>query len=197
MSNLERLWSIFAPELGEIGAAALLGNIQAESAFNPENLQNSYEKKLGFTDRTYTDAVNAGTYSRQQFAHDSAGYGLCQWTHWSRKQNMYDFISGSGQSIGSLEAQAAYALSELKGYRLYDRIKACSTITDATRIILKEYEKPADQSENNVTRRAGYAQNIYLQFHKQNAAPLTTPAIVSKLLEIAEELKELARRMEV
>lgn len=194
MSNLERLWSIFAPELGEIGAAALLGNIQAESAFNPENLQNSYEKKLGFTDRTYTDAVNKGTYTRQQFAHDSAGYGLCQWTHWSRKQNMYDFISGSGQSIGSLEAQAAWALSELKGYRLYDRIKACRAITDATRIILKEYEKPADQSENNVTRRAAYAQNIYLQFHKEQS--LNTPQVVSKLLEIAEELKEIARKME-
>ena len=48
--------------LSEHGAAALLGHFQAESGLNPRNLQNIYEKKLGFTDDTYTVAVDSGSY---------------------------------------------------------------------------------------------------------------------------------------
>ena len=33
------------------GAAGLMGNLYAESALKPTNLQNSYESKLGYTDR--------------------------------------------------------------------------------------------------------------------------------------------------
>lgn len=32
------------------GVAGLMGNLYAESALSPINLQNSYEKKLGYTD---------------------------------------------------------------------------------------------------------------------------------------------------
>lgn len=37
-------------------------------------MQRFYERKLGFTDETYTRAVDAGTYTN--FANDRAGYGL-------------------------------------------------------------------------------------------------------------------------
>lgn len=51
-----------------------MGNLFAESGLNPKNLQNSYEKKLGYNDVTYTQAVDDGTYNN--FVKDSAGYGL-------------------------------------------------------------------------------------------------------------------------
>ena len=66
------------------GAAGLMGNLYAESGLKPTNIQNSYEKKLGFTDETYTAAVDSGAYGN--FVNDSAGYGLAQWTYWSRKR---------------------------------------------------------------------------------------------------------------
>jgi hypothetical protein len=31
-----------------------MGNLYAESALNPKNLQNTYEKKLGLSDEEYT-----------------------------------------------------------------------------------------------------------------------------------------------
>ena len=61
-----------------------MGNLEAESAMTPTNLQNSYESKLGMNDAEYTASVDAGVYTN--FATDAAGYGLAQWTWNTRKQ---------------------------------------------------------------------------------------------------------------
>ena len=66
-----------------------MGNLYAESGLKPNNLQNSYEKTLGFTDITYTEAVDKGAYNN--FIHDKAGYGLAQWTWWSRKEALLNY----------------------------------------------------------------------------------------------------------
>lgn len=79
----------------QIWSGWLMGNLYAESALSPKNLQNSYERKLGYTDDTYTAAVDSGAY--KNFVKDSAGYGLAQWTYWSRKQNMLAFAQAAGQ----------------------------------------------------------------------------------------------------
>ena len=166
------LWSFFQPVLGSVGAAAVMGNIQAESAFIPTNLQNSYEKKLGFTDDTYTAAVDSGAYSAYFFSHDSAGYGLAQWTHWSRKQNLYNYLKQNGLSIGSLEGQASFMLWELGQYGLTKKLQAERDLWQATALVLRQYEKPANQTDANVTSRARLAQQILDVYDKQ---PDTVP----------------------
>ena len=60
----------------DAGAAGVMGNLYAESGLRPNNLQNSYEGKLGMADAEYTAMVDHGTYTN--FVHDKAGYGLCQ-----------------------------------------------------------------------------------------------------------------------
>jgi hypothetical protein len=40
--------------LTDAGAAGLMGNLFAESALNPQNLQNTYNSKLNLTDVQYT-----------------------------------------------------------------------------------------------------------------------------------------------
>ena len=83
-TNEERIWNFLKGKgLSDHGVAGLMGNLYAESALNPHNLQNTYEKKLGYTDDAYTAAVDSGDYAN--FVRDSAGYGLAQWTYWSRK----------------------------------------------------------------------------------------------------------------
>ena len=75
MDNAQKIWGrLISAGLTPEGAAGLLGNLQAESGLNPRNLQNSFEKKLGFTDESYTAAVDSGSYAG--FVHDGAGYGL-------------------------------------------------------------------------------------------------------------------------
>lgn len=44
--------------LNVAAACGVLINIECESSFRPNNLQNSYESKLGYTDESYTAAAN-------------------------------------------------------------------------------------------------------------------------------------------
>lgn len=78
------IWDFFKSQgLNDYGIAGLMGNLYAESGLKPTNLQNTYEKSLGYTDAEYTAAVDQKLYTN--FVNDSAGYGLAQWTYYSRK----------------------------------------------------------------------------------------------------------------
>lgn len=57
------IWNYLKSQgLTDCGVAGLMGNLYAESGLNPRNLQNSYEKSLGYDDDSYTLAVDNGTY---------------------------------------------------------------------------------------------------------------------------------------
>lgn len=173
--------------LSERGTAVLLGHFKAESGLNPRNLQNSVNIKLDMTDDEYTDAVDSGAY--QNFIHDSAGYGFAQWTFWSRKQALLEFARDMGRSIGNPEMQLKFALNELQGYKSV--LQALETETDfrkASDIVLEKYEKPADQSEAERVKRAGYAQEIYNRCagkQEESGTSMTETQVRQKIVDIA------------
>lgn len=146
--------------LNAYAVAGIMGNLQAESALNPQNLQNTYEKKLGYTDSTYTQAVDNGTYTN--FVKDSAGYGLAQWTYWSRKQALLQYAQSAKKSIGDLTMQLEFLWKELQGYTsVMKTLKSATSVRQASDAILTGYEKPANQGESVKTKRAGYGQTFY------------------------------------
>ena len=145
-----------------------MGNLVAESGLVPTNLQNNYERSLGMNDAQYTAAVDNGSYGN--FVRDSAGYGLAQWTYWSRKQGLLEYARGKGVSIGDLEMQLEFLLKELAGYGLLNTLKGAASIRSASDVVLLQYEKPADQSENAKQKRAQYGQEVYSR-QNGNAAP--------------------------
>lgn len=54
-NNEEKIWNFLTGKgLNSYGAAGLMGNLFAESGLNPHNLQNTYEKKLGYTSAEVT-----------------------------------------------------------------------------------------------------------------------------------------------
>lgn len=140
-----------------------MANIYAESGFRADNLQNSCEKKLGMTDKEYTAAVDGGTY--ENFVHDGAGYGLCQWTYWSRKQGLLAYARSCNKSIGDMKMQLDYMLQEIKSKEtLYNMLcSSFDTVTCAVSVMLR-YERPADQSSKNMERRIEYAKELYATF---------------------------------
>lgn len=110
--NEEKIWKFLKSKgFTDFGVAGLMGNLYAESGLSPINLQNSYEKKLNFTDQSYTQAVDNGSYTN--FVKDAAGYGLAQWTYWSRKQNLLNYARSIGKSIGDLDMQLEFLCKEL------------------------------------------------------------------------------------
>ncbi len=158
--NEQKVYSFFAERgLSPCGIYGLMGNLRDESGFNPRNLQNSYEKRLGYTDDSYTEAVDAGTY--KNFVHDAAGYGLAQWTYPARKENLLKFAHNQGDSIGDFDMQLAFMYWELQGYKnLYAILKTTDSIRKASDAFMTQYEKPADQSENAKRRRVSYGEEI-------------------------------------
>lgn len=147
--------------LTNFGAAGLMGNLYAESGLNPRNLQQSYENALGYSDDSYTNAVDNGTYTN--FVGDSAGYGIAQWTYWSRKQGLFDFAKSAGKSIGDLGMQLDYLWTELNnGYSgVLDLLRSAHSVLDASNAVLFGFERPANQSETVQYERASYAQRYY------------------------------------
>lgn len=163
----EKIWNFFKSKgLNNYGVAGLMGNLYAESALNSKNLQNSYESKLGYTDSTYTTAVDNGKYTKDKFIHDSAGYGLAQWTYYSRKQGLYNLAKSRGTSIGDLETQLTYCYNELSSkdhIGVFNTLKNAKTLKEASDSVLLNYEKPANASSKSATRLS-YAEKYYNQF---------------------------------
>lgn len=166
----------------------LLGNIQAESAFIPNNLQDSYERKLGFTNETYTAAVDSGAY--KNFDKDKAGYGECQWTSDGRKAGLLDLARSRGVSIGDLNMQLDYLMIELRGaYKgVLNGIQASQTIRQASDIVLTQFEKPADQSENAKKYRASLGEKLYEEY-KAAGGTHTLPVAVNPYKEPTQNVQ--------
>lgn len=143
------------------GAAGTMANLYAESGLKPTNLENSYEKALGFTDETYTAAVDSGSYGN--FVNDCAGYGLAQWTFWTRKQGLLNMARARGASVGDTETQLEHLYQELKTEfaALLSVLKVTSSVREASDAVLLQFERPADQGAAVRERRAGYGQAFF------------------------------------
>ena len=139
-----------------------MGNLRDESGLNPRNLQNSYEKKLGFTDDSYTTAVDSGAYLR--FNDDLAGYGLAQWTSKGRKKALNEYRKK--RSIGDLDMQLEFIWVELStSYKnVLNRLKTATSVREASDVVLTKYERPKDQSVAAQVRRASFGQEYYDKF---------------------------------
>ena len=192
MDNAQKIWDkLISAGLTPAGAAGLMGNLYAESGLNPRNLQNSFEKKLGFTDETYTAAVDNGTYTN--FVHDGAGYGLAQWTNHKRKAGLLAYAKARGRSVGDLDMQVGYLLQELQSMfpGVLRLLRTTDSFWDASDIVLLEFERPANKSPANCARRLGFTQEFYDKFvggENMNYL-MTSAAFCVKLMEIASNYK--------
>ncbi len=161
----EKIRNYFSDKgLNDYAIAGLLGNLYCESGLNPKNLQNSFERKLGLSDEKYTEQVDNGVY--KNFSNDRAGYGLCQWTHPSRKKNLLKFANQKSSSIGDLEMQLDFLYKELsESYkRVWKSLQTAETVREASDIILLQFERPANQTEENCSRRASCGERFYEKF---------------------------------
>lgn len=97
------------------------------------------------SDAEYTYAVDRGQYGN--FADDSAGYGLAQWTYWSRREALYKYAKFRGKSIGDMGMQLEFFWEEIQGYQsIMDVLKKACSVEEASNAVLHGCEKPGDQS---------------------------------------------------
>lgn len=197
-TNEEKIWNyLLSKGLNAYAVAGLMGNLYAESGLQPNNLQNTYEKKLGMTDAEYTAAVDNGSYTN--FIKDSAGYGLAQWTYWSRKQKLLEYARKAKASIADLEMQLGFLWSELQGYTaLMKTLKGATSVRVASTAVLTQYERPANQGTSVQNARATYGQKYYDKYAdtKKEATTMLTKIttgaqLAAKATEVAKNYKTL------
>lgn len=136
------------------GACGLMGNMQAESSMQANITQRGMTT---LADDVYTAAADRGMID---FVHDSVGYGLCQWTYWSRKQGLLAFAAASGVSVGDEDMQVQFCLKELREDfpGVWAVLTSSHDLYECARIVCLQYERPA---ANNVDARYSFAVDFF------------------------------------
>ena len=172
MSNALLIYNqLRASGISEAGALGLMGNWMAESGLEPNRVQGDFSQgRLQST--AYTDDLKKGRLGKAQFARDQKGYGLAQWTYYTRKEALYDFWKNSGaDGIDDLRMQVRFALHELSESGeyagLWSVLKTTEDIWTAADKVCRLYERPY---YNNVEARYQYALQLKAELDQVGAA---------------------------
>lgn len=131
-------------------AAGIVGNLWAESGLVPDRIQGSGMKR-----GVLPQAGNGG-------------YGWAQYTHPSLKTDLINFAKGKGVDLNTqpLTDEMNYEYLKhwiAKNQSRFNALKSTTDLRGATDYFLKQYERPADQSEVALNKRAGFADSVYSQ----------------------------------
>lgn len=135
------------PECDDIHIAAIMGNMQAESEFSPL-------KKEGRSQDLYNPE-----YIEEYDIYDSIGWGLFQWTYYSRKQGLQEYADEKARNsdksfLGDMDTQLEYLVIEFKGEerkeghkkgeleKVYNTFITIENLDDATEYLCIAAENP-------------------------------------------------------
>lgn len=139
------------------GACGLMGNMYAESGMKSNIAQRGMTR---LSDADYTAEADGGAID---FVHDAVGYGLCQWTYYSRKRALLAYARACGVSVGDEGMQVDFCLHELgESYPgLLALLKSTDSVHTAAAEVCTGYERPA---VNNIAARARFGEDFLRQF---------------------------------
>lgn len=183
MTERDRIHAFLKEKIGnEYGVCGLMGNIQAESAFKSNNLQNSFNKRWGIDDETYTEQIDKG----QRTFLDGSGYGICQWTSSGRKQGLLELVKSKGVSVSDLVVQLEWLWVELTtSYKgVLNTLQNANSIKEASDKVLTGFERPRDQSESVKEYRAKLSQEVYDYYSKEQEGSNEVAPLPSQKPEI-------------
>ena len=168
MSNKSIYDALRASGMTKEGACGLMGNMMAESGMKANIAQRGMTK---LSDEQYTAAADNGLID---FVNDQVGYGLCQWTFYSRKRALLQFAKSQGVSVGDEAMQVQFCIKELKhDYSgLWEYLCESHDLFMCTQKVCTEYERPA---VNNVGTRFEYAEQFFNQFANGDIKPIPEP----------------------
>lgn len=126
-----------------IQTAGIMGNIQAESGFDP------------------------GIEERVPNVNNQRGYGIVQWTA-GRRDKLFAEAAAKNVPVNDLGFQLQYLWQDLNdGYKnsTLIPIKATNDIREATRIFLQKFEIPVDNEKDyKINERTAYSTAILAQY---------------------------------
>lgn len=164
----------------EYAICGIMANLYAESALIPTNVENG----RGYADDEYIAEVLP---IKAEFISDRRGWGIAQWTHPARKELLYNFCEGDVNNLCSLQKQLEFLWWEMSYYysKVIEQLKICTSLREATKIVLKQYEQPHDQSEENIDRRTSFAEIFWNDFSTHRDYIIHQVRAGDKLISIA------------
>lgn len=155
------------------GAAGSMGNMKAESGMISNIAQRG---TTTLSDEQYTAAADAGMID---FIHDSVGYGLCQWTYYTRKAELLQFAKSNGVSVGDFQMQTKFYLKELQVYPgVAYTLSNSHDLKQCSDIVCTEFERPA---YNNLDDRYKFALEFYERFKDLQVPGLSAPSFATSV----------------
>lgn len=150
------------------GTAGLMGNLYAESGIVSVIYEWAYHDYIGLSNEEYVRQTMSGEYTN--FVNDQAGFGVAQWTFWSRKEAL---LQACGDRLGDMNCQLEFLIYELStGYsKILSTLKSSNDIYTCTVQVMCDFERPADQSQGAKNTRYGYAQRIYSEYYGGSSFP--------------------------
>ncbi len=176
----ERVWNYFeSVGYNKFKIAAIMANIQNESGFRTNNLEDVCQTT--YSDESITTAINSGKLGRQEFIASTSvcqyyktngqydgryGYGLAQWTAQNRKARFYDMKVDYGVDIDDEGLQLDLLYAELEEPWMYSghestwrNAKSFSDIGNASYSYCKGFEVGS-----NCDARRSVAEDYYNQY---------------------------------
>lgn len=140
--NAKIIWdSLTKNGFTEIATAGIMGNLMAESHFNPR-------------------IVEGGSEADNITCDGTTGYGIAQWTSIDRQEGLAALASAKGRPSGDLMVQIDWLIQEIDKYGVRDVMNQQTSPYQAALLFHKEFERSAD-TEEQAARRGHYAEEIY------------------------------------
>lgn len=140
--NAKIIWdSLIKNGFTEVATAGIMGNLMAESHFNPKIVQGG-----GEADNITCDG--------------ETGYGIAQWTSINRQEGLASLAASKGRPSGDLMVQIDWLIQEIDQYDVRDIMNQQTSPYQAALLFHKEFERSAD-TEEQAARRGHYAEEIY------------------------------------
>lgn len=196
------IWATLKSEnLTDAGVAGLMGNLFAESGLRFNRLEELCRIRLKayygttYTDEQYTQMVDNGEISREQFLHPipdrQYGYGIAQWTSPGRKSGLYDLCKANNVSISDESTQLVFLINELKNtYQgVYSVLKTTNDISVASEKVLRDFESPAITA-SVISQRLFYSKNYYKGYHSEPVSDFSVDSFMESVRAICEFARE-------
>ena len=148
------------------GICGILGNLAAESALRPDNLEDYYAGKNGLTDAAYVKGVDNGSINFIL----PWGFGLAQWTAPDRKKKLLQFALQRNTSIADLQMQIDFLDKELREDfpGVFKTVHGTDSVKAASDAMLLQFERPANATAQ-MTQRYNMSNSYYRLYKNADA----------------------------
>jgi hypothetical protein len=163
--NEKVIWDWLLAKTGdEIGTAAIMGNLMAESSLNPA-CATGKNKTTNYAKDADKGAVD--------FENDGVAFGLVQWCFRGRKKGLMEYAKSTGRSVGHLQMQLEYMVKEMReSYKsVWAAVTDAKDLRTVSDLVMLRYEKPANTSETAKQKRAAYGLKFLREFSRITAQP--------------------------